>query len=119
MPILRSALCAFALALGACATTPAPHSSGAPPLAKLDPVQARGKAFAERRCGGCHNVGLDDGGPQEGPAFRRLATRYNALSLERRFAEVSAHGYDRMPPVNFSSSEAQDLIAYLDSLQGH
>ena len=119
MPILRSVLCALSLGLAGCATAPAPSPAGPPALAKLDPAQARGRDFAVRRCAGCHTVGLDDGGAAEGPAFRALAMRYNPLSLEKRFAAVSAHGFDRMPPVSFTSSEARDLIAYLDSLHGN
>ena len=72
-----------------------------------------------RRCAGCHTVGLDDGGAQEGPAFYKLARRYNPISLERRFAEVSAHGFDRMPAIPFTRDEAADLLAYFDSLQGN
>lgn len=116
MPALRSLLCAASLGLAACATASGPT---VPALAKLDPAQQRGRDFAVRRCSGCHTVGLDDGGAGEGPAFYKLARRYNALSLERRFAEVSAHGFDRMPPVEFTRGEAEDLIAYFDSLQGN
>jgi hypothetical protein len=55
--------------------------------------------------------------PSEGPAFRTLARRYDPISLERRFTQVSAHGFDHMPPVQFSRSELEDLIAYFDSLR--
>lgn len=68
---------------------------------------------------GCHTIGLDDGGAREGPAFYKLARRYNALQLERRFAEVAQHGFDRMPSVPFTRSEAEDLVAYFDSLHGN
>ena len=122
------ALCA-ALALGllaGCASAPPPARpaggpdwSKVPQLPRLDAAQQRGQSFALRRCSGCHTVGLDDGGAREGPAFSQLARRYNPISLERRFAEVSAHGFDRMPPVSFTRSEAQDLIAYLDVLRGN
>jgi mono/diheme cytochrome c family protein len=108
--------------LAACASRPAasgPDWSAVPPLPRLDPQQQRGHDFAVRRCAGCHTVGLDDGGAGEGPAFYKLARRYNPISLERRFAEVSAHGFDRMPPVQFTRSEAADLIAYFDALQGN
>ena len=98
--------------------TPRANGPSVPTLAKLDPAQQRGRDFAVRRCAGCHTVGLDDGGASDGPAFRRLATRYNPISLERRFAEVSAHGFDRMPPVEFTRSELEDLVAYIDSLRG-
>lgn len=107
-----------ALALGACATAPPPAAAaGVPPLPRLDPAQQRGHDLAAQRCAGCHTVGLDDGGAQEGPAFRALARRYNPISLERRFSEVSQHGFDRMPPVPFTRSDAADLIAYIDTLR--
>lgn len=88
-----------------------------PPLPELDAAQTRGRDFAARRCGGCHNVGLDDGPPYEGPAFRVLAVRYGPAALERRFSEVSAHGFERMPPTSFTRAEAADLAAYFESLQ--
>lgn len=123
LPTLGSGLLlAAAWALAACAAPgppPPADRSALPPLPALDAQQQRGRTFAIRRCAGCHTVGLDDGGAQEGPAFYKLARRYNAISLERRFAEVSAHGFDGMPAVPFSTSEAQDLIAYFETLQGN
>jgi len=118
--ILPPLLCAAALA--ACASPGPPRGAelpGIPPLPRLDPAQQRGYDFAVRRCAGCHTVGLDDGGAGDGPAFYKLARRYNPISLERRFAEVSEHGFDRMPSIPFTRAEAQDLLAYFDSLQGH
>lgn len=124
MPALRSMAIAAAALLSACATSPPTAATGSggsrvPPLPTLDPAQQRGHDFAVRRCAGCHTVGLDDGGAQDGPAFYKLARRYNALQLERRFAEVSEHGFDRMPSIPFTRSEAEDLVAYFDSLQGN
>lgn len=123
MPALRSIACAgAALLLSACATSTAPVGpdwSSIPPLPTLDAVQHRGHDFAVRRCSGCHTVGLDDGGAQDGPAFYKLARRYNALQLERRFAEVSQHGFDRMPSIPFTRAESEDLLAYFDSLHGN
>ena len=111
--------CAASLVLAACATSPtASDGPRIPPLPKLDAAQQRGHDFAVRRCAGCHTVGLDDGGAGDGPAFAKLARRYNPISLEHRFAEVSAHGFDRMPPVGFTPAELGDLVAYFDSLQG-
>ena len=119
MLILRSFVGAAALAISACATAPGPPGvPGLLPLAKLDAAQQRGHDFAVRRCGGCHTVGLDDGGAADGPTFRKLALRYNPISLEHRFAQVSQHGFDRMPPVEVTRSEAEDLIAYVNSLPG-
>ncbi|WP_293900247.1 c-type cytochrome [Phenylobacterium sp.] len=118
----------LAMLLAACASTSPPAApvaprtadgSGVPPLPTLDPAQTRGHNFAVQRCSGCHAVGLDDGGPQGGPAFYRLSRRYNPLQLEHRFSEVSAHGFDRMPAISFTAAEAEDLIAYFDSLNGN
>lgn len=118
--MLRFPVLLAALALAGCATAPGPMADpSVPPLPRLDPVQQRGHDFAVRRCAGCHTVGLDDGGAQEGPAFYRLARRYNPISLERRFNEVAAHGFDRMPAIPFTRSEAADLIAYFETLQGN
>lgn len=115
---VRLLFCAAAFGLAACATSPTGSGRSGTDMPKLEPAAQRGQAFAIRRCGGCHTVGLDDGGAGDGPPFQKLARRYNALSLERRFAEVSAHGFDRMPPVEFTRSEGEDLIAYFDSLLG-
>ncbi len=122
---IRTGLFMGLLALTGCATArphaaaPSAAASSVPPLPTLDPAQQRGLAFAVQRCAGCHTVGLDDGGAQDGPAFYKLSRRYNALQLERRFAEVSAHGFDRMPAIPFTSGQAQDLVAYFDSLHGN
>lgn len=101
------------LALGACA------SAAGPPLAAGDdPSIERGRAFAERRCAGCHAIGLDETSAASGPRFRDLRLRSNPLSLQRRFAEISAHGIGEMPPIEIRASDAEDLIAYFESLEG-
>ena len=110
-------LAVASLLTSACASTPvapAPYWMTAAP--ELSISAQRGREFAIRRCGGCHNVGLDDGPPYEGPSFRRLGMRYTAIALERRFAEVAEHGMDMMPPVSFSPAEASDLIDYINTL---
>lgn len=114
---LAAALATGVAARGAAAPSAA-MTYAPPPLPELDTVQARGRDFATRRCSGCHNVGMDDGPPYDAPAFRNLATRYDPAALERRFAEVSAHGHDRMPPIGFTPAEAANLVAYFGSLRG-
>ena len=111
------AVTAAVATLAACAS---PGDSVGPTLAspQLEPAAQRGHDFAVRRCAACHTVGLDDGGAGEGPAFRKLSMRYNAISLQRRFAEISQHGFDRMPAVTFTGAEAEDLIAYFATLDG-
>ena len=106
----------FALGLPFSAWGPAPPRRRRQPWRDWTPPP-NGAAFAARRCAGCHTVGLDDGGAQDGPSFRDLARRYNAVSLQKRFTEVAEHGFDRMPPVSFTVSEAEDLIAYLQTMR--
>lgn len=123
--LVAGVVIAATTALSACASAPhkvqaAGPPAGAyrpPPPPELSPAQMRGLAFAARRCGGCHNVGLDDGPPYEGPAFRTVAARYDSTALQQRFAQVAAHGVDRMPPVGFTRAEADDLVAYFKSLR--
>ena len=115
---LAAALATCAAAIGT-AASPAAVTYAPPPLPELDAAQARGRAFATRRCGGCHNVGLDDGPPYEAPAFRNIATRYDPAALQQRFAQVSAHGFDRMPPVGFTAAEAAELVVYFKSLKSN
>ena len=100
-----------AASLAACIST-----AGPPIAADQDPRVERGRGFAERRCAGCHAIGLDETSAPSGPRFRDLRMRSNALSLQRRFAEISAHGAGEMPPIQISPSEAEDLIAYFESL---
>jgi len=116
---LPTAVLAAAAMVVAAPAAASPAAPGHPfPHAQLDPAAARGHAFAQRRCGGCHNVGPDDGPPDQGPPFRALAGRYNSTSLALAFAQVSAHGVDRMPPITFTPEERDDLLAYVRTLNG-
>jgi mono/diheme cytochrome c family protein len=109
---MRRLMMAFSLAsLTACATLPTVSGKPAFSLAA-----DRGLAFAQQRCSGCHMVGLDETSATEGPRFRDLQMRYTSLSLERRFREITQHGTGEMPPVAFSASDAEDLIAYFETL---
>jgi mono/diheme cytochrome c family protein len=108
---LVSGLC---FAIAACAVVPKPETQDFG-FRRPTPAEARGREFAYRRCGGCHNVGRDDVS-REGPPFMKLARRYDSRSLRQRFAEVSEHGYQLMQPVTFNSAEASDLLAYVNSL---
>ncbi|WP_332765874.1 c-type cytochrome [Phenylobacterium sp.] len=107
------AVLGMAAALAGCAGATGVQAVGG----GADPAVQRGQAFAERRCAGCHVVGLDDGPASFGPRFRDLRIRYNALSLQRRFTEISQHGSGEMPPIQIGRREAEDLVAYLETLQ--
>jgi mono/diheme cytochrome c family protein len=122
MRVTILALAAAAAAIGGCAGGPVPVPAPGASAARAqvaDMRVVRGHAFAGQRCAGCHTIGLDDGGAGDAPPFRTLSMRYNAIALEHRFAEISAHGYDRMPAIALTPGEAEDLIAYLDSLHAN
>ena len=109
---MRRWIMAFSVAsLTACASLPT-----TPQKLAFSPTADRGLTFAQQRCSGCHMVGLDETSATEGPRFRDLQMRYNRLSLENRFQEISRHGTGEMPPVALSSSDADDLIAYFETL---
>jgi mono/diheme cytochrome c family protein len=101
----------MAALLAGCASTGA-----APGHPGFSPAADRGLAIVQQRCSGCHMVGLDETAATEGPRFRDLQMRYNAVSLARKFAEISRHGTGEMPPVGLAASEAEDIAAYFETL---
>jgi mono/diheme cytochrome c family protein len=108
-----------ALGLASLTVACAGHGAGpGPAMAQASPAAQRGQAIAERRCSGCHVVGLDDRDGAAGPRFRDLRLRFNGISLQRRFGEISAHGSGQMPPIQITAAEAEDLVAYFESLDG-
>ena len=111
----------FSACLAAMAAGCAVNGASAPEATATaaNPAAERGQRFAERRCAGCHAVGLDETPASSGPRFRDIRTRFNAISLQRRFAEISQHGSGEMPPIQITQAEAEDLIAYIESLGAH
>lgn len=102
---------AMAGLLASCAASPV-----VPANAEFSIAANRGLALARQRCSGCHMVGLDETAATEGPRFRDLQMRYNSLSLEKRFQDIARHGTGEMPPVGFTGAEAEDLVAYFETL---
>jgi len=105
--------------LAGCATTP--------PLTAAQPVQAvawagstpvaRGQAFVELNCAGCHAVGPTGESPvSPAPPFRTLSQRYPVRFLEEAFAEGISNGHTKMPEFQLAPDQIADLMAYLESL---
>jgi mono/diheme cytochrome c family protein len=105
------AITAVTALLAGCAGSPS-----SPARFEFSSAANRGLALAQQRCSGCHTIGLDETSATEGPRFRDLQMRYNTLSLEKKFREVAQHGTGEMPPVGISSPDAEDLIAYFETL---
>lgn len=83
------------------------------------PDRARGYALAERLCAACHALGAVGASPNEqAPAFRRLGERYPPSALAEAFAEGIVVGHPAMPQFELQPDEIDDLIAYLEWVQG-
>jgi cytochrome c len=80
-----------------------------------DPVQ--GRAIAERWCASCHLVSSRPVGPAgDGAAtFQSIADRTSTTALSLRAFLQTPHG--RMPDLNLTQAETDDLIAYVLSLR--
>lgn len=77
---------------------------------------ARGEALAEQACSSCHGMGLTgESHWAKAPAFRDMRIDYNAISYERRMAQMHV-GRVRMPPAEISLDDVRDIGAYVRSL---
>jgi mono/diheme cytochrome c family protein len=79
----------------------------------------RGFTFAQTNCSQCHAIGrLGDSPIPEAPPFRTLHTRYPIESLAEAFAEGITTGHPSMPQFQLDPAQINDLLAYLNSIQG-
>ena len=79
---------------------------------------ARGGALVASHCARCHATGKAGDSPNpQAPPFRRLHERYPVASLAEALVEGIRVGHPPMPGFQFSSQDALDIIAYLESVQ--
>ncbi|NBJ10723.1 c-type cytochrome [Microvirga arsenatis] len=103
----RLALLCTALALGSSAV-----------MAQSGRVQ-RGLTFAQTNCSQCHAIGhFGDSPIPEAPPFRTLHTLYPIEGLAEAFAEGITTGHPSMPQFELDPAQINDLLAYLQSIQG-
>ncbi len=87
-------------------------------LAQSGRVQ-RGFTFAQTNCSQCHAIGRVGESPiPEAPPFRALHTRYPVEDLAEAFAEGITTGHPSMPQFQLDPAQINDLLAYLQSVQG-
>ena len=87
-------------------------------LAQSGRVQ-RGQTFAQTNCSQCHAIGRVGESPiPEAPPFRTLHTHYPIEDLAEAFAEGFTTGHPSMPQFQLDPAQINDLLAYLDSIQG-
>ncbi|SCX92862.1 c-type cytochrome [Microvirga guangxiensis] len=103
----RLVLFGIALALGSSAA-----------IAQSGRVQ-RGLTFAQTNCSQCHAIGRFGDSPiPEAPPFRTLSSRYPIEDLAEAFAEGITTGHPSMPQFELDPAQINDLLAYLNSIQG-
>jgi len=79
----------------------------------------RGQTFAQTNCSQYHAIGRVGESPiPEAPPFRTLHTRYPIEDLAESFAEGITTGHPSMPQFQLDPAQINDLIAYLNSVQG-
>lgn len=94
-----------AILLAACATI-------APPPA---PLSARD--LTDRRCGGCHAIGLDGTSPHpDAPPLRDLFRRYPIYALPEALRQGVEVGHRDMPHFILEPDETAAIMSYLDSI---
>lgn len=77
-----------------------------------------GHRLAAQTCGGCHNVDAKGQSPNpRAPPFRTLGAHFPFDGLRNALQTGMIVGHPQMPIIHLSPIEAQELIAYMKSLQ--
>lgn len=89
-----------------------------PAVAAFDLHVRQGEALAKAHCARCHAIGRVGDSPfPQAPRFREIHRRYPVEDLGEALAEGIRTGHPAMPEFRFDPDQAQDLIAYLKSLE--
>ena len=79
---------------------------------------ARGAAFTQAKCSGCHAMGASgESAMRAAPPLHDLGRRYPVDQLAEAFAEGVVTAHPAMPEFVLTEAENRDLIAYLSSIQ--
>lgn len=80
--------------------------------------EVRGREVAEVQCAACHSIDLFSDSPRmNAPPFRVLDLRFNAITWERKMAEIAIGGHDEMPAIRLPDSDVRDLETYIRGLR--
>ena len=79
---------------------------------------ARGRRLAETWCSGCHVIGPGASGPvvDATPTFPSIARMPSATGMSLRAFLLTPHS--RMPDIQMSREQTDDVVAYILSLRG-
>ena len=79
---------------------------------------AAGKSIVKRNCATCHAVAPGRASPHpQAPSFTQLSKSYPVAALAESLAEGIMTGHPDMPVFEFSASDVDDIIVYLESIQ--
>lgn len=82
------------------------------------PTVARGHFLVRLHCDSCHAPGQLGPSPlSAAPPLRDLHRRYEPSALGEALAEGIMTGHPAMPQFQFSASDGESIIIYLDSIQ--
>ena len=88
------------------------------PAAAWDLKAKQGETIARTNCARCHAVGRQGSSPlREAPPFRELHSRYPVENLAEALAEGITTGHPSMPEFRLEPDQADNLIAYLKTLE--
>jgi cytochrome c len=83
-------------------------------------LEQRGRALVTRMCAQCHAVGKTGASPHLGaPAFRVLDRRFDLDEFTTRLRSGLMSTHPDMPMFRFEREDAEAVVAYLRSIQGH
>ena len=101
---------------------PAPATSSEPAAQGTvsSSPEARGHEIVTQSCSMCHAVGRSGLSPNgSAPPFRLLSNAYPVEDLQEALTEGIRTGHVEMPEFQFTDEEAEDIVAYLQSIQAH
>lgn len=101
-------------ALAVCAVMLFPQAAGA-----TEEAEKRGAELARAVCADCHEVGPRGLSPNpKAPPFHQLIGRLTAEGIEDVLLEEIPLGHPPMPQWRFTPEQVEELLAYIESLEG-
>ncbi len=92
---------------------------GAQAAAALEARPEAGRLVAQRECGVCHAIGLNDDSPlPDAPRFRDLRGQVTTETFALLLANRMEVGHPRMPRLRLDDDELNRLLDYWNSLPG-
>ena len=86
--------------------------------ARAGDLEDKGKALLTKNCERCHALGpTGDSTHPQAPPFRQVVTRYPLDNLAEALAEGIVSGHPDMPEFEFSPTEIDGILAYLETLK--